>query len=293
MKNTNLRRSLTGAAFAGTVLLLASSAPGQNLFVGNYNTDDIYQYTPGGTVSTFATGMNAPDELAFDGAGNLFVANTAGNGGGGNIAEIAPGGTVSTFATGIDPSGIAFNSAGNLLEADYNSGNIYEFTPGGVRSTFATGFSFPISMAMNGAGDLFVGSGYGAGNGVITELTPGGTPTTFATGLTFPNGLTFNSAGNLFESDTSGNIYEFTPGGVRSTFAAVSNPDSLAFNSAGNLFVTTHAGPIIEITPGGTESTFATESGISTGLAFQPVPEPSVFAIAGIGAAAFFARRRK
>jgi hypothetical protein len=45
-----------------------------------------------------------------------------------------------------------------------------------------------------------------------------------------PNGLTFDSAGNLFESDGSGNIYEFTPGGMRSTFATVlSGPDYLAF----------------------------------------------------------------
>ena len=48
----------------------------------------------------------------------------------------------STFASGLyGPYGLAFNSAGNLFVADYGSGNIYEFTPGGVRSTFASGLN--------------------------------------------------------------------------------------------------------------------------------------------------------
>ena len=51
--------------------------------------------------------------------------------------------------------------------------------------------------------------------------------------------LAFNSAGNLFVADqNSGNIYEFTPGGVQSTFASgLDYPYGLAFNSAGDLFV--------------------------------------------------------
>jgi PEP-CTERM motif len=106
--------------------------------------------------------------------------------------------------------------------------------------------------------------------------------------------LTFNNnTGNLFETDSSGNINEFTPTGAESSFASVTGPDGVAFNNAGNLFVSTHAGPIIEITPNGTESTFASISGITTGLAFAPVPEPSVFALIALGATAWAARRRK
>jgi hypothetical protein len=48
-----------------------------------------------------------------------------------NIYEFTPGGTRSTFASGLNqPFGLAFDSTGNLFEADQFSGNIYEFTPG-------------------------------------------------------------------------------------------------------------------------------------------------------------------
>src|SRR5713101_2695245 len=58
------------------------------------------------------------------------------------------------------------------------------------------------------------------GSGNIYEFTPVGTRSTFASGLNGPTGLAFDSSGNLFAADNSGNIYEFTPGGTRSTFAS-------------------------------------------------------------------------
>jgi hypothetical protein len=46
-----------------------------------------------------------------------------------------------------EPVGLAFDSAGNLFEAEANSGNIYEFTPGGAQSTFASGLNRPVGLA--------------------------------------------------------------------------------------------------------------------------------------------------
>ena len=104
----------------------------------------------------------------------------------------------STFASGLTgPVNLAFNSGGNLFEADYNSGNIYEFTPGGVRSTFASGLNGPDGLAFDSAGNLFVGAQL---SGNIIEIAPGGVQSVFASGLN-PNGLAFNSAGDLFEAN--------------------------------------------------------------------------------------------
>ena len=89
--------------------------------------------------------------------------------------------------------------------------------------------------------------------------------------------LTYAIPGDLFESDFgSGNIYEFTPGGTRSTFASGVGPAGLAFNSAGNLFEADFgSGNIYEFTPGGTRSTFASGLAEPNYLAFEPVPEGS------------------
>ena len=87
--------------------------------------------------------------------------------------------------------GLAFDSAGNLFEADKTSGNIFEFTPGGVQSTFATGLFQPIGLAFNSAGDLFEAD---SGSGNIFEFTPGAVRSTFATVLGGPVWLAFQPA---------------------------------------------------------------------------------------------------
>jgi sugar lactone lactonase YvrE len=300
-----MRHSLGVAVCAGAVLLLTAGAQGQNLFVADFGSDNIYEFTPGGTRSTVASGLNYPQGLAFNSAGDLFEADEDNQIGGGNIYEFTPGGAKSTFASGLNPEGLAFNSAGDLFEADAVSGNIYEFTPGGTKSTFASGLNWPTELAFNSAGDLFESD---TGSGNIYEFAPGGAKSTFASGLN-PEGLAFNSAGDLFESDAgSGNIYEFTPGGAKSTFASgLSFPEGLAFNSAGDLFEadegTGYEGGayIYEFAPSGAQSTFASGLYVPTGLAFQsvtlPIPEPSALGLLAVGigglSALLVVRRRK
>ena len=72
------------------------------------------------------------------------------------IVSVKFNGTSHLFASGLDrPGGLAFDSHGNLFEAD-SIGNIYEFTPSGIRSTFASGLTYPAGLAFDSHGDLFV-----------------------------------------------------------------------------------------------------------------------------------------
>ncbi len=96
----------------------------------------------------------------------------------GNIYEITPGGTLSIFASGVNPIGLAFNSTGDLFEAD-GSDHIYEFTPAGVQSTFASGLHGPYCLAFGSDGNLFVGA---VDDLAIYEFTPNGARSTFASG---------------------------------------------------------------------------------------------------------------
>lgn len=246
--------SFAGAACISAILFIGNSALAQNLYVTDNTSGNTYQITPGGVATAFATGSEFNMELALNSAGDLFVANSANNVGGnqGYITEITPDGVKSTFASGIDPQAIAFSSSRYLYEADYISGNIYEFAPSGTKSVFASGFTDPLSLAFDSSGNLFVGSGYGANNGLITKITPGGAQNTFATGLDFPLGLAVDHSGNLFETDNgSDNIYKFTAGGAESLFASLtSHPNKLAFDSAGNVFVSDNGGTVLKFTPG-------------------------------------------
>jgi hypothetical protein len=100
-------QSFAGMVCAGAILLFASSAQGQilvnnlqnlsgNLFEADYFSGNIYEFTPSGAQSTFASGL-APLALAFNSAGDLFEGNWST----GKIYEFSPTGGQSTFASGL------------------------------------------------------------------------------------------------------------------------------------------------------------------------------------------------
>jgi hypothetical protein len=72
------------------------------------------------------------------------------------------------------------------------------------------------------------------------------------------------------------------------------NPDGLAFNNAGDLFVAdSSSGNIYEFTPDGVRNSFASGLEQPYGLAFEPVPEPSALGLLAVGATALLVCRRR
>jgi DNA-binding beta-propeller fold protein YncE len=286
--------SFTTVVGLGAVILICSSAPAQNLFVSvsDAGGGKIFEFTPDGVQSTFASGLN-PGGLAFDSAGNLFVV-----GDGPAIYKFTPEGVQSTFALGLSsPRAVAVDRAGNLFVTDVGVGAIYKFTPEGVRTTFASGLADPAGLAFDSAGNLFVADGV---SGAVYKFTPTGVQTTFASGLLDPFALAFDSRGNLFVADggfdydtiVGAAVYKFTPSGRRSTVASQHDirhrhnrtifgrrrhrhrqvpviPTGLAIDSADNLFVADLVSSnILKFSPGGVRTTFA--AGTVRAMAFQP-----------------------
>src|SRR5208282_3959225 len=66
--------SFSGVVCAGAVTLIATGTQAQNLFEAD-SSGNIYEFTTNGVKSTFASGLDYPHGLAFDGAGDLFVSD--------------------------------------------------------------------------------------------------------------------------------------------------------------------------------------------------------------------------
>lgn len=263
------RASLIPTWFFATsiISLVVSVLHGGALFEADYSSGEIYEFSPNGAHSTFASGLAGAEGLAVDGNGNLFVGTI-----GGSIYKVAPSGTVSLFGSGSSIRGLAFGPQGNLFAADFNTGDIYEFTPSGSQSIFASGLNVPMFLAFDNTGNLFVSTRY---SGQIYKITPSGAQSIFASGLGPLAGLAFDSSGNLFVGQNGGPdlILKFTPAGGRSTFTSgVPSPFGLAFDGSGNLFVSAndYSGDIYEVTPSGNLNIFSSVAEQSSGLAYAP-----------------------
>ncbi len=151
--------------------------------------------TPAGVVSTFATGFNNPEGLAFDAAGNLYVANFGDN----TVNKVTPAGAVSTFTDVIQPWGLAFDAAGNLYVSS-DSGTVSKVTPAGVDTIFASGIIEASGLAFDGAGNLYVAAPF---TRAVDVVTPTGAVSTFASGFNSPEYVAFDPAGNLYVSNES------------------------------------------------------------------------------------------
>ena len=104
-------------------------------------------------LGAFATGLNCPSGMAFDNAGNLYVANSGTNGSLKNtVVRFDTNGVRSNFAiagSGLSsPQGLAFDSAGNLYVANSGNGTIVKLRPNGFGSIFASGLNSPTSIAI-------------------------------------------------------------------------------------------------------------------------------------------------
>jgi sugar lactone lactonase YvrE len=190
----------SAARFALPCSVAADSAG--NVYVADPANSAIRKVTPAGLVTTLAglagcpgtndgTGsaarFHAPNGVAVDSPGNVYVADTANH----TLRKVTPAGVVTTLAglagsagsadgTGSAarfyyPNGLAVDSAGNVYVGDSSNGLIRKVTPTGVVTTLAglagyaaerdgTGnaavFDFPLGMAVDSAGNVYVADPY-------------------------------------------------------------------------------------------------------------------------------------
>jgi len=171
-------------------------------------------------VRTVGSGFNQPGDMAIDGNGNIFVADSRNQ----LVKEIvAVNGAVSsnsqviTIASGFNwPDAIALDVHGNLFVANAGSGTISEIVAvnGAVSSgssviTVSSGFYGPMGIAVDASGNVFVGDTTSAAvkeivavNGAIST---GSAVIAVGGSFSFPTGVAVDGSGNVFVTGTNDN----------------------------------------------------------------------------------------
>ena len=246
-----------------------------NLFIADWGNDRIRKVDTAGVITTIAgTGalgdggpatearLDIPWGVAVDGAGNLFITDSANL----RIRKVDSAGVITTVAgTGnrgfsgdggsatearLDsPWGVAVDGAGNLFFADRGNDRIRKVDSAGVITTVAgtgnLGFSgdggpataarlsSPSGVAVDGVGNLFIADW---GNDRIRKVDPAGVITTIA------------GTGE----------FGFSGDGGPATEARLGSPWGVAVDGAGNLFIADEGNNRIrKVDPAGVITTIA------------------------------------
>jgi DNA-binding beta-propeller fold protein YncE len=254
---------------------VAVDAKGNVVVADGGDSNRIRRISPEGVVSTVAGGhegfadgtgagaaFNTPSAIAFDGKGNLYVADTGNHA----IRRIAPDGNVTTiagngtagFADGKGaaarfngPVGITVDDAGFVYVADTYNDRIRRIAPDGSVSTFAgagqpgqadgpaatAAFDTPTALAVGSDGTVYVAD---TGNDAIRKIGKDGIVSTLAAAaeserhpiLRRPVGLALARDGYLYVSASSGGrILQLDPSGA---YHALNHADEALKSGYGN-----------------------------------------------------------
>jgi sugar lactone lactonase YvrE len=270
MKNPTILHLLAVTTLLSGLAPTNVHAAAGDLYVTDRSANTVSKITPSGGLTTFASALSEPVDLAFDLQGNLLVLQVSGGGpGNGTITKITPTGTKSVFTSLTATQGIRVDSAGNVFVTGYNT--IYKYASNGAFVGAVGNFpsNIPQQLAFDSAGNLFVS----AENSVF-KITPAGVQSTFLTGLNNSAGIAFDPAGNLFIG-TNGDkiIHKYTPGGTHTTFATgIDVPYRIACDAMGNVFVSSYlagSARVLKFSSTGAMSPFATLA-FPGGVGFEP-----------------------
>jgi uncharacterized protein YjdB/RPA family protein len=259
-----------------------------NVYIADNGNSRIRKVDPTGVISTFAGNgtygysgdggaataahLYGPFVVAFDGAGNVYIADCYNS----RIRKVDPSGVISTFAGNgtlgysgdggaatdaqlVYPFGVAVDGSGNVYIADANNSRIRKVDPTGVISTFA-------------------------GNGTYGYSGDGGAAT--AAELSSPVGVSVDGGGNVYIADYYNNLIRkvdlsgvistiagngtlgYSGDGGAATAAELNYPTGVAVDGGGNVYIADQYNYRIRKVSGGSPSggTIIGDSTVCAGL---------------------------
>jgi len=259
-----------------------------NVYVAEFYDGTVRKVTPAGVVKTIATGFFGPEGVAVDAGTNIYVSDTHYH----VIRRVSPTGTVTVLAGSLgnagfadgtntvarfsDPWGIVVDAMTNVYVSDADSNVIRKLSrigstqnwavttiagqPGTTGSADGTNnqaqFNAPASLAIDGAGNLYVADSKNNEIRKVTHLTgtnwvvttvagrssASGNTDALGTNATFysPSGITVDAAGTLYVADSYNDLIRaISPLGAVTTLAGAYFTDGTndGFNTAANFQV--------------------------------------------------------
>ncbi|MGH7814006.1 MAG: NHL repeat-containing protein, partial [Candidatus Binataceae bacterium] len=216
-----------------------------------------------------ATGLGAPQGVAIDSTGNVYVANNSLNSvtiyPPGADANASPSATISGAATGLSqPYGIALDSSGNIYVANHiggpaGNGSVTVYATGATANasptvtisapasgTDNTGLDLPDGIALDSSGNIYVVNNAGGPSnlGSVT-IYPAGSSGNAApnasiagnlTGLDEAGGIAVDSSGNIYisnEANDSVTVYARGANGNAAPAITIAGPQTALFSPLG------------------------------------------------------------
>lgn len=195
----------------------------------------------------------APDDLAFDSHGNMFVTEVMSA----RVSALRPNGRIDVIAADVPVANGITVHGDRIFMSEFNpEGRIWElYADGSAPRLIASGLMMPNALCL------------GPDNHLYFPLVPlgeiwrvsldNGTPERVIGGLNIPTAVKFDAQGRLFtvESGTGAITLVDLAKGTGSLFSQVAfGTDNLAFAPDGRLFVSHFTdGEVVEIAPDGTQ----------------------------------------
>ncbi len=189
----------------------------------------------GSALSAIGADVNG---VAVDGAGNVYIADTANSA----IEEwtVADNTVTTLVSSGLNtPSAVAVDGAGNVYIADTFNNAIKEWNAATktVTTLVSSGLRFPLGVAVDGVGNVYIADSY---NGAIKQWSVASdTVTTLSSGWILTEGVAVDAVGNVYFDVEYNNLYEWMAANSNvTTIPSVSGtPQGLAVDGAGNVYV--------------------------------------------------------